>query len=391
MIKVLPFIFCLAAIFQAAAHPMPNSLVDLKITPKNLVFEIQMPLADFETAFGEKVDLNFPEKLAAYFSQHLKIESAVGGFWKTNFGSAEILETNDAAVGKYTELRAILTAEPPTAGTDLRKFTLFYDVILHQIVTHQAIISIKQDWENGINENAKELAVAKMDIETGEIYPILVDIEAGSTWKGMKAMLSLGMNHIAEGIDHLLFLLMLLLVAPLKMDGKKWAGFGGLRYSFGRLLKMVTAFTLGHSLTLAVCSFDFFHFSSQWVEVAIAFSILVSAAHAIFPLFFGREILVAAAFGLIHGMAFSNTLSKLELDKSQLILSILGFNVGIELMQVFIVACTVLFLIMGSKSRFYVYFRNGAAVFGMVAAAGWIAQRTTNLDNPITRFLDGLV
>lgn len=390
MKKALSIILLLATILSAAAHPMPNSLVDLKITPKMLVFEIHVPLSDFETAFGEKVDLASPEKLAAYFSQHLRMESADGGFWKLDFGSAEIVETSDAFIGKYAELRAILTAEPPTEATDLRKFTLFYDIVLHQIVTHQAIIHIKQDWENGIHDGYKELAVAKMDIETGKIYPILVNIEIGSAWKGMKTMLELGMSHIAEGMDHLLFLLMLLLVAPLKTAGKKWAGFGGLRYSWLRLLKMVTAFTLGHSLTLAVCSLGWVRFSNQWIEVAIAVSILVSAVHAIFPLFFGKEVLVAAAFGLIHGMAFSNTISNLHLDKTQLVLSIFGFNVGIELMQLFIVVCSVPFLILLSKSRFYGWFRNGAAVFGMIAAAGWIVQRITNLDNPITRILENL-
>lgn len=369
---------------------MPNSLVDLKITPKMLVFDIQIPLSEFETAFGEKADLAFPEKLAAYFSQHIKVESPGEGFWKTAFSSAEIVETNDAAIGKYTEFRAILTATPPTASADPRNFTLFYDAVLHQVVTHQAIINIKQDWENGIHEQSKELAVVKIDTETGEIYPVLVNLEKGSTWKGFRAMLELGMRHIADGIDHILFLMMLLIIAPLKTVDKKWAGFGGLRHGLLRLLKIVTAFTIGHSLTLAVCSFGWSPFSSQLIEVVIAVSILVSAAHAIVPLFFGREILVAALFGLIHGMAFSNTISSLELDRVQLVLSIFGFNIGIELMQLFIVICTVPFLIMFSRSRFYVYFRNTAAVFGMVAAMGWVFQRITNLDNPITRFVESV-
>ena len=85
------------------------------------------------------------------------------------------------------------------------------------------------------------------------------------------------MQHISEGTDHLLFLLVLLLPAPLLLKQKRWGRFGGTRYSLIRLLKIVTAFTLEHSLTLIIGALGWLWLPVQPVEVLIAFSILVSA------------------------------------------------------------------------------------------------------------------
>ena len=142
------------------------------------------------------------------------------------------------------------------------------------------------------------------------------------------------MRHIAEGTDHLLFLLVLLLPAPLLLTkGRRWGGFGGVGYSLRRLLLIVTAFTLGHSFTLLLGALGWVRLPSQPVEVLIAVSILVSAGHAVRPLFPGREAWVAAGFGLVHGLAFASTLANLHLEAGPMALSILGFNLGIELMQ----------------------------------------------------------
>jgi hypothetical protein len=85
------------------------------------------------------------------------------------------------------------------------------------------------------------------------------------------SMFRLGMRHIAEGTDHLLFLLALLLPAPLLVAGSRWAGFAGVRLSVTRILKVVTAFTVGHSITLALAAFGLVHLPSRPVEVLIAF------------------------------------------------------------------------------------------------------------------------
>ena len=109
-----------------------------------------------------------------------------------------------------------------------------------------------------------------------------------------------GMRHIAEGTDHLLFLLALLLPAPLMAVGAHWTGFAEVRTSFLRILGIVTAFSIGHSLTLALAAWGLIRVPSRPIEVLIAFSILISAIHAFRPIFPGREARIAAFFGLIH-------------------------------------------------------------------------------------------
>ena len=205
-------------------------------------------------------------------------------------------------------------------------------------------------------------------------------------WKGavgFASMFRLGMHHIAEGTDHLLFLLALLLPAPLLVYGSRWAGFAGARRSLLQILKVVTAFTVGHSVTLGLAALGVVHVPSRPIEVLIAVSILVSATHALRPLFPGREAFVAAFFGLIHGLAFASTLSDLGLGWRERIGSILAFNLGIESMQLLVVAAIMPSLVLMSRTRAYSPLRIGGALFAGIASLGWIADRLFGLHTAV--------
>ncbi len=107
------------------------------------------------------------------------------------------------------------------------------------------------------------------------------------------SLFRLGMRHIAEGTDHLLFLLVLLLPAPLLVSGLRWGPPSGVRQSLLRILGIVTAFTIGHSITLSLAALNAVNVPSRPVEVLIAVSILVSAVHACRPIFPGKEAWIA--------------------------------------------------------------------------------------------------
>jgi HupE / UreJ protein len=213
---------------------------------------------------------------------------------------------------------------------------------------------------------------------------------ADENFGGIASMFRLGMRHIAEGTDHLLFLLVLLVPAPLIAAGSRWAGSAGLRHSFTRILKVVTAFTLGHSMTLALAAFGFAVAPSRPVEVLIALSILVSAVHAIRPVFPGREPAVAAFFGLIHGLAFAATLGQLGLERWARLANVFAFNVGIEAMQVLVVAAILPSLLLLSGTRVYSCFRAGSALFAGIVSAGWIAERLLNVRGPVDLMVDAV-
>ncbi|SMB99957.1 hypothetical protein SAMN00120144_3210 [Hymenobacter roseosalivarius DSM 11622] len=262
--------------------------------------------------------------------------------------------------------------------------------MLHQVVTHKILVSVRQDWARGQVAGAPpaQVGVIELDIVNNRVLPLLVNLAAGSVWTGFWAMIALGIQHIAQGTDHLLFLLVLLLPAPLLAARGRWGAFGGVRYSLKRLLLIVTAFTLGHSLTLLTGAAGWLRLPSQSVELLIAFSILISALHAVRPLFPGCEAGVAAGFGLVHGLAFAGTLANLHLDAGRMALSIFGFNLGIDLMQLFVVALTVLWRRLLSRASVYGPIRVLGGIFAGVAALAWMSERLWGQSNLLTDLVE---
>jgi hypothetical protein len=223
---------------------------------------------------------------------------------------------------------------------------------------------------------------------TGGITPLTVDLGDGSDWQGFVSMVSLGIRHIREGTDHQLFLLTVLLPAPLLVRRRRWAQPARPARAVKRIAATTLAFTIGHSVTLALGALGL-PVPQQAVEALIAVSILVAAAHAVRPIFAGKEVLIAAGFGLVHGMAFSATLSELQRTGGQLVLSLLGFNLGIELMQLAAVTLVLPPIILLSRTRAYTPLRIGAGVFAGLAAVGWLGVRL-GIPNGIARLADGL-
>jgi hydrogenase/urease accessory protein HupE len=183
---------------------------------------------------------------------------------------------------------------------------------------------------------------------------------AGSYWR-------MGVTHILEGVDHLLFLLALLLIVS----------------GFGKLLQTVTAFTLAHSLTLALATLGFVHVPPAPTEAVIALSILFLAAEIVrkqqgeVGLTERRPWLVALAFGLFHGLGFAGALSEVGVPAHEVPLALLMFNVGVETGQVLFVAAVVAAL--AALRRLPISLPRGAwrlAPYSIGAvAAFWTIQR----------------
>jgi hypothetical protein len=229
----------------------------------------------------------------------------------------------------------------------------------------------------------------ELDFDTGLAAPLDQPLPHAG-WLGSAGFVNLfqlGMRHIAEGTDHLLFLLALLLPAPLVLAGARWGGAAPVRTGLRRIVGIVTAFTVGHSVTLALAASGVVTLPAAPVEVLIAVSILVSAAHALRPLFARREAAVAAFFGLIHGLAFAATLDQLGLGRWERVAGVLAFNLGIETMQLAVVLLALPPLLLLSRTGWYAVIRIAGALFAAIAAAGWIAERLFDAPNPV----DGVV
>ncbi len=189
-----------------------------------------------------------------------------------------------------------------------------------------------------------------------------------------------GIWHIWMGYDHILFLLSLLLPAVLLRAGGHWTPVGRLPVALGAVVKVVTAFTLAHSITLSLAVLGFVSLPSRFVESVIAASVVLAALNNLRGTVEKRRWVMAFVFGLIHGFGFASALADLGLPQGALALALVGFNVGVELGQLAIVAA---FLPLAFGLRRTTMYRVGILQAGSVAiavlASWWLLQRAFDL------------
>ncbi len=176
--------------------------------------------------------------------------------------------------------------------------------------------------------------------------------------------IQLGIEHILTGYDHLLFLLALIALG------------GALPY----LLKVITAFTVAHSITIALTTFGILKLPVQIIESGIALSIVLVALENIWRRFNAPKLergrwLVVFAFGLLHGMGFAGILQELEVPSSNLPQAILGFNIGVELGQLAMVIPAFLLLSWFKKIRWNMPVQYAASAVAMLAGGYWFIER----------------
>lgn len=176
---------------------------------------------------------------------------------------------------------------------------------------------------------------------------------------GFLGFIQMGVEHIFTGYDHLVFLLGLLLAGA----------------SLRRLLVVVTAFTVAHSITLGLASLSVVSLPSRWVESAIALSIIVVAVLNLVGKKGDKRWLLAFGFGLIHGFGFASALAELELSRSELTAALFGFNAGVELGQAALVLVALPLLLLLRRSRFAFRVEVVLSVASIGVALYWLVQR----------------
>jgi hypothetical protein len=185
-----------------------------------------------------------------------------------------------------------------------------------------------------------------------------------------------GVWHIWIGFDHILFLLSLLLPAVLVRRQGRWQAADSLRASVWDVVRIVTAFTLAHSVTLTLATLGWVALPSRLVEAAIAASVVLAALNNVFPVALRGRWMAAFGFGLIHGFGFATVLADLALPADALLLALLGFNLGVELGQLAIVAVFLPLAFVIRASRFYrVGVLAGGSATIAVLAAIWFVER----------------
>ena len=347
--------------------------------------EVQLPLARLETAVGIQLrqqDLEQQRgRVTAYLLSGISASLPDGRGFQVKTTSAPTLVSIEGAPYVVTHIRLVAPA-----GANIDLFDFHCGALVDHIPSQVILVSTRTDWRTSTFANDPELlGVLRQSEQT-----LRVDRRAATWWSGFASVFKLGMRHIAEGTDHLLFLLVLLLPAPLRVTRGRWAGCARINQCLLQIGKVVTAFTLGHSVTLALGAMGVVHVPSRPIETLIAVSILVSAIHAYRPIFPGKEALIAASFGFVHGLAFATTLAELGLSRWERLAGIFAFNLGIEVMQLLVVMAALPSLIMLGRTLLYPPIRAGGAIFAGGIAVGWIVQRLWDLPNPADSVMETL-
>jgi hypothetical protein len=189
-----------------------------------------------------------------------------------------------------------------------------------------------------------------------------------------------GVVHIWRGFDHVLFLFALLLPAVLVRNQNGWQGVPRFAAAFWMVFKIVTAFTIAHSITLTVAALKIATLPSRLVESLIALSIIVAVADNLVPVLPARRWVVAFVFGLVHGFGFASVLLDLGLPSDSLVIALAGFNIGVEVGQLVLVSAFLPLAYALRDRRLYIrYILHGGSALIAVIASAWLVERALDL------------
>jgi HupE / UreJ protein len=190
-----------------------------------------------------------------------------------------------------------------------------------------------------------------------------------------------GVWHIWTGFDHILFLSALLLPSVLSYRAGKWSAVPDFGKASRNVFKIVTAFTIAHSITLSLAVLGYVALPSRLIESAIAVSVMAAALNNIWPVVQNKLWAVAFGFGLVHGLGFANVLTELGLPSDALAVALLGFNLGVEAGQLAIVG--VILPLAFYLRNLWIYPRfvlAGGSTCILAVAVIWLIERAFNLD-----------
>jgi hypothetical protein len=293
--------------------------------------------------------------IAAYLEQHLSLWAGGSACPAT----ARALATVEHSDGTYL----VLPLSFACAGKP-RSLTIEYRLLFDRDPQHRGIVRL---------DDGSDRTIVLGPRDGARTLPI-----AASAGPSFGAFLVQGVLHIWGGLDHVLFLIALLLPSVLRRENHSWRPVPAIRPALGDVGKIVTAFTAAHSLTLSLAALGLVSVPARLVEPAIAASVALAAANNVRPMFGADRWVVAFALGLLHGFGFSSVLADAGLQGARLARALVGFNGGVEVGQLAIVA---VFVPAAFWLRATAGYRRLALVGGSLAitvlSVFWVVQRIT--------------
>ena len=367
----------------AEAHKPDQSYLFLSIYQDAIKGRYELSLSDLNRAVGSSFTNPLSDEEVAPYRDRLHAyikgrSDFAGGKYPINWGEM-IVNNLDEGDGEEDYVSFYFTLDGVTEIPD--ELPIRYDLIFDQEPNHTGGLIQEHNWKAGVLTNYTRLSAIFTPGETQQT----LDLTNGSVWQGFTALVKLGMWHIWIGLDHILFLVALILPSVVRRrpktkltEGSKaweWIPVPEFKSAFLYILKIVTAFTVAHSITLALASLGYIELNSRLVESIIAFSIAVAAFHNIVPIFKAKEWVITFIFGLFHGFGFASVLGEKGLSGDFMAYSLLGFNVGVELGQVLIVCAIFPILFLIRKTKFYPHLIFWGSIFLILMAMHWVIER----------------
>ena len=369
MLRLVTLVFCLWH-ETASAHKPSDSYLAIAVENSNINGQWDIALRDLDYAIGLDEDtnseitwqevLNKQKAISAYAFARLNIQS--------NQVTCPVAPTQmlieHHTDGTYAVLKFTAHCKKMISTLGLR-----YNLFSELDPSHRGLLRLEF-------KNLTKTAVFGPDQPLQSFK-----LENASHFTEFKEYLVEGMWHIWKGYDHILFLLSLLLPAVFIRTATGWLPAENFKPTVIDVLKVVTAFTVAHSITLTLATLHVLSLPSRWVEAAIALSVVLAALNNVFPIILKYRWLVAFVFGLIHGFGFATVLSDLGLQGTTLVLALIGFNLGVEVGQIGILS--VYIPISYAMRRTWIYkniiFNVGSMLIAVIATA-WLVERVFNIE-----------
>ena len=367
MRRLLAWVVLSALAMPVLAHSLSVAYVDVDHAPQGLL-RAEVDLSVRDLALTLALDANHDEVVT--WGEVQGSEPAIRQLLQTGLvfraRSGPCTPRFDAvALRRYDEAAYIampFSLDCPGGGA----VTVDYGLLFDRDARHRALVTYRDGAQ-----------VTNTVVTTTQRQVVLGDPANGS----FLAFLREGIHHILTGYDHLAFLLSLLLPAALAWNGKAWRPGAGLRDSLAGTMAVVTAFTLAHSLTLSLAALGWVVPASRWIEAAIAASVLLAVLNNLRPIATRRLWVIAFGFGLIHGFGFAGALTELGLPAGARLASLVGFNLGVEIGQLAVVALVLPVLFALRHRAIYARALMPAVSLGIAALAGmWCVQRLALLN-----------
>jgi hypothetical protein len=342
---------------HAAAHKASDAYLQLTATEAGVSLRIDVALRDLDAALDLDADgdgrLTWGEVRSAWPAIETYVRSRVAVAGCALRPGGQRLERR--VDGVYAALSA--SADCALASEPLVRYTLLGEID----PTHRGI--------------------ARIDV-AGQPPRVLV---LDPTRPALRAppptrFLQEGIRHIVTGYDHVLFLICLLLPSVMRRTRDGWEPVALLPQAALPVVGLVTAFTLAHSVTLALASLKIASLPPAFIEPAIAVTIMLAALDNVRPIFHGHRAVVTFVFGLIHGFGFAGVLAELDLPAAQFAWALLQFNLGLELGQaIIVVAATSLLFVLRARPRYLAWAIHGGSLGALVVGLVWFVERTAAL------------